>query len=101
MPARGHNKTNKDHRNGLKNEKRKKINFSYTPEPSVSDSSGRGNVIDPKIFNTKVKKKKQPVKTREQITGVIYDPVKKRVNAAMQANPIARLFTGIKPKGSS
>ncbi len=32
--------------------------------------------------------------------GSIYDPVKKRVDTAMQNNPLARLFTGIKPKGA-
>ena len=48
MPARGKNKTNKDHRNGVKNEKRKKVTFSYTPEPSVSDSSGRDSSIHAK-----------------------------------------------------
>ena len=73
--------------------------------PSISDSTNRGNInTNIRILSDEEikanKRKNYKPKTREERTGVIYDPTKKRLNAAMQANPLARLFTGIKPKSS-
>ena len=71
--------------------------------PSISDSTNRGNInsnirilSDAEVKANKRKNYKP--KTREEMTGVIYDPVKKRVDAAIQGNPLARLFSGIKVK---
>lgn len=96
--SNGNNKTNKTHRDLLKNAKRNSDGLNYNTQPSVSDSASRGSTLNTPTIN--VKKKPPRQKTREEITGVIYDPVKKRVDAAAQANPLVRLFTGIKPMGS-
>jgi len=96
--SNGNNKTNKTHRDLLKNAKRNSDGLNYNTQPSVSDSASRGSTLNTPTINLKKKPTRQ--KTREEITGVIYDPVKKRVDAAAQANPLVRLFTGIKPMGS-
>ena len=97
-------KKDKKHRTDNKNKKRNSDGLNYNTQQSTSDSVNRGNVIKPVVITkkntTKKKKKNVKKKTREEITGVVYDPVKKRVDSAMQNNPLARLFTGIKPKGS-
>tara|TARA_R100001015_G_C4559275_1_gene119451 strand:+ start:77 stop:376 length:300 start_codon:yes stop_codon:yes gene_type:complete len=98
--SNGNNKTNKTHRDLLKNAKRNSDGLNYNTQPSTSDSASRGNTFNPATVNVTPKKKPTRQKTREEITGVIYDPVKKRVDAAKQANPLVRLFTGIKPMGS-
>jgi len=102
--SNGNNKTNKTHRDLLKNSKRNSSGLNYNTQPSVSDSSNRGGNINQAVVNLQNKKKKpsipKPKTNKQGGSGVIYDPVKKRVNAAMQANPLARLFTGIKPKSS-
>ena len=95
-------KKNKKHRNNKKNEKRNSDGLNYNTNTSTSDSVNRGNVIKPVVITKKKKKTvKNPKTTKEGGSGYVYDPVKKRVNAAMQNNPLARLFTGIKPKGTS
>ena len=98
-------KKDKKHRTTKKNEKRNSDGLNYNTQASTSDSVNRGNVIKPVVVtkkntNTKKKKKNVKKKTRAEITGVVYDPHKKRLDTAMQNNPLARLFTGIKPKGS-
>ena len=53
----------------------------------------------PKVREVKIvpKKKKKPgVKPADP--GIIYDPGKKRLDAAIQANPLATIFTGRKTK---
>ena len=99
------NKTNKTHRNLLKNAKRNSDGLNYNTQPSVSDSASRGN-INVNVANVDLKKKKtknsipKPKTTKQGGSGYVYDPVKKRVDAAAQANPLVRLFTGIKPMGT-
>lgn len=107
--SNGNNKTNKTHRNLLKNAKRNSDGLNYNTQPSVSDSASRGN-MNVTVANVDLKKKPkksalqmasesapQPKRTKEGGSGYVYDPVKKRVDAAKQANPLVRLFTGIKP----
>lgn len=102
--SNGNNKTNKTHRDLLKNSKRNSSGLNYNTQPSVSDSSNRGGNINKDVVKIQNKKKKpsipKPKQTKQGGSGVLYDPVKKRVASAMQANPLARLFTGIKPKSS-
>ena len=42
--SNGNNKTNKTHRDLLKNAKRNSDGLNYNTQPSVSDSSSRGNM---------------------------------------------------------
>jgi len=94
-------KKDKKHRSNKKNEKRNSDGLNYNTNATTSDSVNRGNVIKPVVITKKKKKKVQtPKTTKEGGSGYVYDPVKKRVDTAMQNNPLARLFTGIKPKGS-
>ena len=102
--SNGNNKTNKTHRDLLKNAKRNSDGLNYNTQPSVSDSSSRGNmnVTVDKVDLNKTKKNPldsipKPTTTKEGGSGYVYDPVKKRVDAAAQANPLVRLFKGIKP----
>jgi len=102
--SNGNNKTNKTHRDLLKNAKRNSDGLNYNTQPSVSDSSSRGNmnVTVDKVDLNKPKKNPldsipKPTTTKEGGSGYVYDPVKKRVDAAAQANPLVRLFKGIKP----
>ena len=106
--SNGNNKTNKTHRDLLKNAKRNSDGLNYNTQPSVSDSASRGN-MNVTVANVDLNKPKksalqmasdsvpQPKRTKEGGSGYVYDPVKKRVDAAKQANPLVRLFTGIKP----
>jgi len=94
-------KKDKKHRSNKKNEKRNSDGLNYNTNATTSDSVNRGNVIKPVVITKKKKKKVQtPKTTKEGGSGYVYDPVKKRVDTAMQNNPLARLFTGIKPKKS-
>jgi hypothetical protein len=70
--------------------------------PSISDSSRRGNVIRPVIIQKEKKEKKNfgPKTTKEGGSGYLIDTNKRNVNRAIQGNPLARLFSGIKPKSS-
>jgi hypothetical protein len=69
----GKNKTNKNHRNKKKNNKRLADLAAYT----------------------KSKKINKPKTTKEGGSGTIYDPVKKRLDKMKRANPIGSLVTGI------
>ena len=57
-----------------------------TSNPSVSDSTNRGNInSNIRILSDEEvkanKRKNYKPKTREEMTGVIYDPAKKRLDA--------------------
>lgn len=88
----------------MKNTKRNSDGLNYNTQPSVSDSSNRGDNINKDVVKLQNTKKKpsipRPKSTKEGGSGYVYDPVKKRVDAVAQANPLVRLFKGIKPMGT-
>ena len=65
---------------------------------SVSDSANRGNVgQEIKILGPK---KGKTLDTSSSKPGKLYSKDEQQLKAMVQANPIARLFSGIKPKSS-
>ena len=68
-----------------------------TDNPSVSDSVSRGNI---KTNIKIIEKKKETYNPGKDAPGPgkVYNPDKKRVSAAIQANPLATLFAGRNPK---
>ena len=65
--SNGNNKTNKTHRDLLKNAKRNSDGLNYNTQPSVSDSASRGSTLNTPTINLKPKKKPTRQKTREEI----------------------------------
>jgi len=92
-------KATKTKRTKKKNEKRNSLGLNFNTQSSVSDSSRRGNNINPVVI-TKPPKKKSGVKksahtTKQGGSGKLYDPQKKRVDAIAKGNSIVSLVKGV------
>ena len=70
---------------------REEIEASQIDDASVNRERSQKELDLMALNESRVNEKEQTV----------YDPHAKQLDAMKQANPIARLFTGIKPKGSS
>ena len=66
---------------------------------SISDSVTRGNIPVIEVKEEKPKKK-EVFKGQSGGSGKLYSKDEQQFKAMAQANPIARLFSGIKPKSS-